>query len=113
MTIPEKIGMVRLSLIFSGNSSMSIAASAPRNSMIGGSVWMVNITTPKETIKPASPPVNVLSPTLPNGKSLPIIAANESPIAKKIKAETAIAISKENTVMVHPKEAMLHLSSYL
>ena len=66
---------------------------------------MVNITTPKETIKPASPPVNVLSPILPNGKSLPIIAANESPIAKKIKAETAIAISKENTVMVHPKRS--------
>jgi len=107
MIVPEKMGIVKLSLIFRGNNSINIAPNAPKSITIGGSVLLINNTIPNEIIKPAKEPDIVFLPILPNGYSLPTIAANESPIAKNINAGTATIISKEYVVIVQPESSQV------
>ena len=67
-------------------SSITIAKIAPNNNKLSLRGGLIINSTPKDETKPAKVPERVLLPIIPNGKSFPNIAANESPIERKMKS---------------------------
>ena len=88
---PEKIGIEKLSFIFKGINSMSMAEIAPKKIICNGSVLFMTKPINAHDKNPDNEPKIDLFQTLPNGKALPTIAATASPTDRNINASTAIS----------------------